>query len=105
MIVPSREAFIEETYNIFPKGNPETAFNEMVYQVQFIKKDFLGNEITYEIITKKFQQYINLCKTEVREEKYIKGLESWLKSKDYNIDYDKKLKPRKSLSNRTVFRK
>lgn len=85
--VISKAEFLETIWKLYEKGDPEKAYNEMVYAIVSTKKTFTGEEITADFIKTKWEQYLAKCKKDVREDRYIKSLESWLKAKDYQVNY------------------
>lgn len=82
----TKEVFLEKLFSIYPKGNPATTFSEYNYTIM-TKKTFLGDKITDELIITKFTEYIQSCKDKGTQEQYIKSLDSWLKSNDFNTNY------------------
>lgn len=87
MYFPTREEFIA-LFNLFPKGNPESVFREVKYTITTAKA-FDGTPVTWQLIEKSYSAYIKKRKDDETQEKFIKSLESFLKSKDYNIDFEK----------------
>lgn len=81
----SKEEFIKY-FNIFPKGNPQTAWTKLQYHVA-AEKDFFGNVLTYKIIYQKWTDYINQCNSENRAERFIKSFEKFIEDKDYNCQF------------------
>lgn len=84
---PTKEEFMS-VFNLFPKGNPESIFTEVKYTITS-HKTFDGNNVTWSLIEKSYSSYIRKRQNDEVQEKYIKSLDSFLKSKDYNIDFDK----------------
>jgi len=93
---PSREEFLE-VFNLFPKGNPEDAFREVRYAI-LTKTTFVGTQVTWDIIKDKYQAYVLKRKEEATQEKFIKGLQSFVKNGDYNIDFSKEPSQQKKNS-------
>lgn len=87
MYFPTREEFIE-LFNLFPRGNPESVFREVKYTIMSAKT-FDNNPVTWKLIHDSYSAYIQKRKDDEAQEKFIKSLESFLKSKDYNIDFKK----------------
>lgn len=81
-------------WNIFPKGNPERAYFEAIYHTK-TQHTFFGDKVTWYLIMTKWEQYIKKCREDDVEEKYIKTMESFIKSKDYQNEYD--LSPKKKM--------
>jgi len=84
---PTREDFLT-VFELFPKGNPEDAFREIRYTM-LTKTTFTGVPISWDIIKETFSKYIKKRKEEETQDKFIKGLQSFVKSGDYNIDFSK----------------
>lgn len=85
--VISKQEFLEGIWKLYEKGDPEKAYNEMVYAIVVTKVTFKNEPITVEMLTEQWAKYLQKCKDDTREERYIKSLESWLKAKDYQINY------------------
>lgn len=87
MYFPTKEEFIA-LFNLFPKGNPESVLREVKYTIMSAKT-FDGNPVTWELINQSYSSYIKKRRDDESQDKFIKSLESFLKSKDYNIDFEK----------------
>ncbi len=87
MNFPSKTEFLN-LFNKFPKGNPEDAFREMKYAM-LTGKTFTDTAVTWELIKDSFTAYINKRKSEETQDKFIKGLQSFVKNGDYNIDFSR----------------
>ena len=85
----TEEAF-RKMFDLYPKGNPESAFQMLKYHV--IKElTFNKNNVTIDLIASKWKEYLKKCSDEETDDKYVKSLESFIKSKDYNINFNPKL--------------
>jgi hypothetical protein len=86
---PEKDRFLE-LFNLFPKGNPESAFVVYKYAISSYKT-FDGNDVTHEIIKQKWIEYINFCQMESRNSKYIKSFEKFITDKDFNTNFSPKI--------------
>ena len=84
-ILPTKDEF-RALFLLFPKGNIEKAFIEVNYVITN-KKLFDGNPVTWDLIKSKFTEYYDIKKRENTEPKWIKGIESFVKAGDYEIDF------------------
>lgn len=82
---PERQRFLDN-FNLFPKGNPETTFTVLNYAVNTFKL-FDGTPVTADHIYQKWKEYIDKCQTDARDQKYIKSMESFITSRDFNINF------------------
>jgi|694.fasta_scaffold09573_18 hypothetical protein len=98
--LPSFDVFYEEIFSLFPKGNPNEAHNELCYQIAVGNKTIDGHLIRLPFIKQKWKEYIDLCTSQGRDEKFVKSFKSWMSNKDYLVKHDVKLKPTKSLIRR-----
>lgn len=73
-------------FQIYPKGNPENAWVLMRFHVAS-EKTWDEHPVTFALIEKKWEEYIKKCFTDGTAEKYIKSLESFIKNKDYNVNF------------------
>ena len=85
MNFPTKEEFLR-VFNLFPKGNPETIYREVKYAIMTYKT-FTDQPVTWELISKSYTSYVEKRRSDEVEDKYIKTLDSFLKAKDYNIDF------------------
>jgi hypothetical protein len=83
-----RSRFLE-LFNLFPKGNPESAFTVYKYAISSYKT-FDGNPVTHDLIKQKWLEYINFCQNDNRNSKYIKSIEKFMLDKDYNTNFNPK---------------
>lgn len=87
IIFPSKKEFLD-VFNLFPKGNPESIFLEVKYTITSMKT-FNDDPVTWDLIKDSYTSYIKKRKEDNIQETFIKSLDSFLKAKDYNIDFDK----------------
>ncbi len=87
MNFPSKTEFLD-LFDKFPKGNPEDAFREMKYAI-LTGKTFTGMAVTWDLIKNSFTDYVNKRRNEETQDKFIKGLQSFIQKGDYNIDFSK----------------
>ena len=87
MNFPSKTEFLN-LFNEFPKGNPEDAFREMKYAM-LTGKTFTDTAVTWELIKDSFTAYVNKRRGEETQDKFIKGLQSFIKNGDYNIHFSR----------------
>jgi len=93
---PSREEFLE-VFSIFPKGNPEDAYREVKYNI-LTGKTFTGQPLTWSLIKTSYTSYVTKRLEEQTQEKFIKGLQSFIKAGDYNIDFSREPSQQKKNS-------
>ena len=86
MKFPTKEEFLR-VFNLFPKGNPESIFLEIQYTISSVKT-FTGDPVTWDLIEKSYSNYIDKRKKEGVQDMFIKSFDSFLKAKDYNIDFN-----------------
>ena len=87
---PDDKSRFLELFDLFPKGNPESAFTVYKYALSSFQT-FDGNAVTDDLIKKKWIEYINFCQSEGRNSKYIKSLEKFIGDKDFNTNFNPKL--------------
>jgi len=91
--VPKNEGLrqmFQSAFDLFPKGNPEVAYNLLVYHAR-MNKTFDGKPVTVELIIDKWKEYVGMCATENRSPMYTKSMERFIESKDYNINFQPKM--------------
>ena len=69
-------------FNLHPYGSPEVAFGKLTYAIA-MRKDDKGGSLTEDYILSKWNQYINLCRQEERQGKYIKKMENFIEDGMY----------------------
>lgn len=83
--IPTKEEFINE-FNRFNKGNPNETYSLIRFSIMSYKT-FMGDPVTWDLIKIKWNQYLQKCKEEETNVKYVKSMSSFLKSKDWDIDF------------------
>tara|TARA_R110002020_G_scaffold453970_2_gene669198 strand:+ start:2320 stop:2685 length:366 start_codon:yes stop_codon:yes gene_type:complete len=86
--LPTEEEFFKFFEETYPKGNPESSFNEVIYTICYKKLFANRGNITWDLIKDTYSKYIKKRTEEEFEGKFIKSIESFLKSGDYNINFD-----------------
>ena len=79
-----------DAFQLFPKGNPHAAYIVFKYHVDN-EKCFDGSKVTADLITQKWSEYLESCASEKKSSKYIKSMESFIKSKDYSNNFSPNL--------------
>jgi len=82
---PSKEEFLA-IFNIFPKGNPMHTYETIKFHISS-KLTFDDKDVTWKLIKTKWQEYITKNKTSGQKEQYIKSMQSFLDSGDYNNSF------------------
>ena len=71
----------EQLWALHPLGNHSEAKRKFLFAVH--------NQLaTAEQIITKYRQYLELCRSERREERFIKKIEGFLRDEDYNGEYE-----------------
>ena len=86
MYFPTKEEFVA-LFNIFPKGQPEHVFTEVKYTIMS-RKTFTGDPVTWDLIRTSYTKYVEKRRREQVQDKFIKGLDSFCKNSDFNINFD-----------------
>ena len=87
---PLTKALFMKHFELFPKGNPQSTYELLKYNLSHAK-DFKGKSLTHDFIFEKWKAYLEMCTKESRKEMYVKSFERFLVSKDYNIEFSPKL--------------
>jgi hypothetical protein len=75
----SREEF-KKYFDLFPKGNLDHAY----IAAQF---EHYSNDADYNLMMSKWQEYLEVCQKEKRDEAYILSLEKFLNKKEYESNF------------------
>jgi hypothetical protein len=82
---PSKEEFITEFIK-FNKGNPDKTFFLIKFQID-TEYTFFDEKVTWELMKSKWNSYLNSCKEEEKNPKYIKSMYSFMNDKEWNTDF------------------
>jgi hypothetical protein len=99
MKFPDKQEFLD-LFNIFPKGNPETILLEVNYAITSYKT-FSGDPVTWDLIKKSYKSYVEKRESDGVDAQFIKSLDSFLRAKDFNIDFNNE----PSMKKKNVFEK
>jgi hypothetical protein len=89
-IIPDKQEFINE-FNKFPKGEPSATFELVKYAI-FSNKTFTGQPITWELIKKKWNEYLDANRIEKTPDKFIVSMKTFIEKKKYNENFNPVIK-------------
>lgn len=80
--------FVNKLWKLKEHGNPEDTYICVVYAIRMNKTFPEGKKITFDLIVKKYTQYLAYCSRMERGPTYIKSIKSWVNAGGYNESYD-----------------
>lgn len=84
----AKSRFVEEMWPLRPLGSLSEAYIETAYTLEFKRpKHPNGLPVTFEDIVKKYTEYLRMCQQQEREDRWIKGIVSFVKNEGYTGNY------------------
>jgi hypothetical protein len=81
MLIPEYEEFTK-VYEKYPSGNPLEGYNAVKYSIKNRQMPD-GTLVTWDILKRKWIEYMNNCKLNGQKAQYIKKMSKWCDDQDY----------------------
>ena len=90
----TKKEFSERLWSLRPEGNIEDAYINVCYAIRSVKQ-FNGEPVTFDLIVKKYADYLRRERVKETEPRFIRGIASFVTKGGFNDQYE-------GLSNETL---